>query len=256
MRFMTDTIRLFVEAWKLIVGRLPAHIIEEADGVVSCFGNVPPIFLNISIVGRPAGTHDELRGLLNTAASHAATCHYPSAVLLREEWLPAGWAEVVNEAGLAKILSMTGMETDALIPPRRPPANLDIRRVVDDAMGRDLAELNALAYGMPANEFDCIANMLLWHADSYAYVGYLGGKPVSCAAALPVGGTVYIALVATSPEAQGKGYAETVMRQAVIQGQQAMGTTRTTLHASDMGLPVYRAMGYRPGPTLVLVGPA
>ena len=65
------------------------------------------------------------------------------------------------------------------------------------------------------------------------------------AAAFPVNGTVYIALVATLPEEQGKGYAETVMRQAVAQGQEAMGTKRTTLHASDMGLPVYRRMGYR-----------
>jgi ribosomal protein S18 acetylase RimI-like enzyme len=123
-------------------------------------------------------------------------------------------------------------------------------------MGRDLAELNAQAYHMPAEAFECIANMRLWHADSYAYVGYREGKPVSCAAALPVSGTVYIALVATLPEAQGNGYAETVMRQAVIQGQQAMGTKRTTLHASEMGFPVYRAMGYRTGPRLVLLGPA
>jgi ribosomal protein S18 acetylase RimI-like enzyme len=123
-------------------------------------------------------------------------------------------------------------------------------------MGRDLAELNAQAYHMPAEAFECIANMRLWHPDSYAYVGYLDGKPVSCAAALPVAGTVYIALVATLPEAQGKGYAETVMRQAVTQGQQAMGTKRTTLHASEMGFPVYRAMGYSTGPRLVLLGPA
>ena len=59
--------RLFAEAWKLIVGRLSAHTIEEADGVISGFGNVPPIVLNISIVGRPAGTPHELFGLLNTA---------------------------------------------------------------------------------------------------------------------------------------------------------------------------------------------
>ena len=239
-----------------MVGRLPSPTIQETDGVVSCFGNVPLIFLNISIVDRPATTRDELRAFLNTAARRAVTCKHPSGVLLREDWLPAGWEDLVKEAGLAPMVPMTGMEADELLPPRRPAADLDVRRVADDAMGRDLAELNAVAYHMPADAFDCIANMLLWHADSYAYVGYLSGKPVTCAAALPVEGTVYIALVATLPEAQGKGYAETVMRQAVAEGQQAMGTTRTTLHASDMGLPVYRAMGYRPGPRMVFLGPA
>jgi GNAT superfamily N-acetyltransferase len=123
-------------------------------------------------------------------------------------------------------------------------------------MARDLAELNALAYHMPADAFDCIANMRLWHPDSYAYVGYLGGQPVSCAAAFPVNGTVSIARVATLPEEQGKGYAETVTRQTVSQGQLAMRTTRTALHASDQGVPVYRRMGFRPGPRLVVLGPA
>ena len=253
---LSDTVPLFVEAWKLLVGRLPAHTIEETDGVVSCFGNVPLLFLNISIVTRPAGTNDELRTQLKTAARHASTCKYPAGVLLREDWLPAGWEQPVQETGLVQIVAMTGMDAEELLPPRRPAAALDIRRVVNDQMGRDLAMLNSLAYQMPAEEFECIANMHLWHADSYAYVGYRNGKPVSCASALPVAGTVYIALVATAPEAQGRGHAETLVRQAVTEGQKAMGTSRTTLHASDMGLPVYRAMGYQPGPRVILFGAA
>jgi GNAT superfamily N-acetyltransferase len=135
-------------------------------------------------------------------------------------------------------------------------AELDIVRVTSDALARDLATLNAHAYHMPVDGFECISNMRLWHSDSYGYVGYLDGKPVSCAAVFPVLGTVYVALVATSPEARGKGYAERVMRYAVTQGQQAMGTNHTTLHATDMGLPVYRAMGYIPGPRLLFLGPA
>jgi hypothetical protein len=250
---MDDCVWLFADAWKLMVTRLPSSSIKEEDGVVSCFGNVPLILLNVSIVDRPAETHDELREILNTASRHAATCPYPSCVLVREDWLPAGWAALAEEARLTPIVPMTSMEANELLPPRRPPANLDVRLVTNDAMGQDLARLNALAYQMPVEAFDCIANMRLWHADSYAYVGYVNGSAVSCAAALPVSGTVYIALVATLPGEQGKGYAETVMRHAVIQGQQAMKTTRTTLHASDMGLPLYRAMGYRPGPRMVML---
>jgi GNAT superfamily N-acetyltransferase len=128
--------------------------------------------------------------------------------------------------------------------------------VTNDATARDLAELNARAYDMPVDGFECISNMRLWHPDSYGYVGYLDGKPVSCAAALPVAGTIYIALVATLPEAQGKGYADTVMRSVVVAGQEAMGTAHTTLHATDMGMPVYRAMGYTAGPRLLFLGPA
>ena len=253
---MSDTVRLFADAWKVMVGRLPSPRIEEADGVVSCFGNVPLMFLNISIVDRPAATPQELRRLLDTAAAHRATCAHPAGVLVREDWLPAGWEDVVKGAGLAVALPMTGMEADELLPPRRSPPALEIRRVVDDATARDLAHVNAHAYHMPPDLFDCISNMRLWHPDSCGYVGYIDGTAVSAAAAFPVNGTVYVALVATLPDAQGKGYAESVMRRAVTHGQQAMGTTRTTLHASDMGMPVYRAMGYRPGPRLILTAPA
>ncbi len=109
---------------------------------------------------------------------------------------------------------------------------------------------------MPAGSFECIANMHLWRADSFGYVAYLDDRPVSCAAVFPVAGTVYVALVATLPEAQRRGFAETVIRYAVTQGQRKMGTQITTLHASDMGLKLYRAMGYTPGPRLLFLEPA
>jgi hypothetical protein len=69
-------------------------------------------------------------------------------------------------------------------------------------------------------------------------------------------GTVYIALVATIPGEPGRRLAETVTWGAVIEGQQAMGTMRTTLHATEMGFPLYRAMGYAEGPKFVFAGPA
>ena len=249
----SDTVRLFADSWKLMTGRLPQPIIIEDDGVSSCFGNVPLALLNISIVDRAAESHNDLRDLLHTAATHADACKHPSCVLVREDWLPAGWESLLEEFSLTPILPLTGMETTELLPPLRPLPELDVRRVTDEAAARDLAKLNALAYQIPEELFECIANMRLWHSDSYAYVGYRDGLPVSCAAALPVDGTVYIALVATLPEEQGKGYAEAVMRRAVTQGQQAMATARTTLHASDMGAPVYRRMGYQSGPRMIIL---
>jgi GNAT superfamily N-acetyltransferase len=96
----------------------------------------------------------------------------------------------------------------------------------------------------------------LWHKDSFGYVGYAGEKAVTCAAAFPVLGTMYIALVATLPESHGKGYAEAVMRHAIEQAGRAMGSMRMTLHASDVGRPVYRAMGFEPGGRVMLLAPS
>ncbi len=250
---MLETAHVFIEAWKTMVGRLPAASLQHSDGVATCYGHVPLLFFNLWIADRPVSTPEELGAILQTAAGRASA--HPTGGVLREDWLPAGWEEVLKESGLAPMMKLTGMETDQLLAPRRPLADLEIKRVADDATARDLATLNAHAYGMPTELFECIANMRLWHADSYGFVGYAEGQPVSTASVFPVEGTVYVALVATSPNSQGKGYAETVMRHAVTQGQRAMGITRTTLHASDMGQPVYRAMGYTPGPQLIVVGP-
>ena len=99
-------------------------------------------------------------------------------------------------------------------------------------------------------------NLHLWHADSFGYVGYADGKAVTAAAAFPVRGTMYIALVATVPESHGKGYAEAVMRHTIEQARGAMGPSRMTLHASDMGRPVYQAMGFEAGARVMLLAPA
>jgi GNAT superfamily N-acetyltransferase len=163
---------------------------------------------------------------------------------------------VALEEGFAMALNMTGMAADHLLPPRRALPELAFRRVSDETTARDLAMINAQAYGIPPDLFECLCNLNLWHEDSYGYVGYAGEKAVTSAAAFPVCGTMYIALVATVPEAHGQGYAEAVMRHAIEQAGRAMGPARMTLHASDMGRPVYRAMGFEPGARVMLLAPA
>jgi GNAT superfamily N-acetyltransferase len=115
---------------------------------------------------------------------------------------------------------------------------------------RDLAIINGRAYGMPLEMFECMSNMHLWHDDSFGFVGYADGQPVSCAAVFPVDGTVYVALVATNPDAHGKGFAESVMRHAIEAGVKGMGFSRVTLHATEMGRPLYTSMGFAEGPKL------
>ena len=146
--YMSETVRLFADAWKVLIGRFPSARIEEADGVVSCIGNVSQVFFNASIINRPAVTHHELRALLDTAAERAADCHHPCGVIVREDWLPSGWGGAHPRRGTgAPLVPMTGMETTELLPPRRPAASAEIRRVASDATARDLVELNAHAYG-------------------------------------------------------------------------------------------------------------
>ena len=75
-------------------------------------------------------------------------------------------------------------------------------------------------------------------------VGYVNDVPVSTASVVAVDDIAYVALVATRPDRQGRGYAEAVMRHALQQARADWGVSRTILHATPAGQPVYTRMGY------------
>jgi GNAT superfamily N-acetyltransferase len=251
-----ETVEVLIGAWKLMVGRLPGAAIEHAHGVATMFAHVPLPFLNLSMPDRPLPDAEALRGTLAVVKARTKACEHGSLLALCEAWVPAEWERVALEEDFVMELNMTGMAADRLLPPRRALPKLAFRRVADEITARDLAMINAQAYGIPENLFECLCNLHLWHDDSFGFVGYAAGKAVTSAAAFPVRGTMYIALVATLPEAHGKGYAEAVVRHAIKQAGVTMGPARMTLHASEMGRPVYQAMGFEPGARVMLLAPA
>jgi len=255
-----ETVRVLIEAWKLMVGRFPGAKIEHAHAVATTFANLPPPFLNLSMPDRPLPAPQDLRAALTVIKKRAKSCEYASLVALCDSWAPPEWERIAAEEGFALALNMTGMATDQLLPPRRPLPKLEFRRVSDQTTARDLAMINGQAYKMSLDLFECLCNLHLWHQDSFGYVGYSADKAVTCAAVFPVAGTIYVAFVATLPESHGKGCAEAVVRHAIEQGRRALSLagktlTRMTLHASDMGRPVYSAMGFDSGARVVLLEP-
>jgi predicted GNAT family acetyltransferase len=59
-----------------------------------------------------------------------------------------------------------------------------------------------------------------------------------------VDGHRYVALVATDPGQQRRGYAEAAMRRALELSAGVHGERPTVLHATDAGRPIYQRMGY------------
>ena len=72
----------------------------------------------------------------------------------------------------------------------------------------------------------------------------------------PINGTIYVYLVATEPDAQGQGYAATVMRHAMDRGRERFGLPLLTLHATEDGKSTYEKMGFKAGATTPLLVPA
>ena len=244
MNQVEESVRLLVDTWQMFTRRMPDGVAIEKNGISTALCDVPLQFLNVCVQNSPCERDEELRRRVGTARELASGCSHPWMLALCEEWMPGSWHAVAEDLGLGVVLSLTGMATDALKPPRRPLPELEYRRVTDDRTARDIAEINMHAYGMTPETIECICNMNIWKEDTEGWVGYLDGRAVTSSAAFPVNGTVYIGFVATLPDAHGKGLAEAVMRRSIEEGRKSFGFERTTLHASEAGVKLYEAMGY------------
>jgi N-acetylglutamate synthase len=85
------------------------------------------------------------------------------------------------------------------------------------------------------------------------YVATVDGRPVSTAISWTGDGGVGIFNVATPPEYRGRGYGRAVTQMAVTDGF-AAGAALAWLQASEMGDPVYRAMGFRQVEKYLILG--
>jgi GNAT superfamily N-acetyltransferase len=75
-------------------------------------------------------------------------------------------------------------------------------------------------------------------------VAYLDNVPVSAAAAIASGSTLGVYAVGTLERARRRGIGRAVTWAAIEAGRTAWGSTIAILQSSEMGLPVYRSMGF------------
>jgi GNAT superfamily N-acetyltransferase len=247
---MTDTvdlsIGLFREAWRVMFANRPGAVAGSADGVDFVFSGLPVAFFNIAFVTTRDDSADALQARARTATAWAADKHLPWLLLMTHEALQAGVDAVtaLDGAGLAPMLPLTGMVAHRLAPGRSAPPGLQLLVPEDDRGCSAMLDINAAAYGMSLDAGKpALGNRAFW-ADHAPALGVVNGTPVSCAAAIEAAGHHYVALVATEPAHQRKGYADAVMRHALEFAQRTYGEKPTFLHATEAGRPVYARMGY------------
>jgi GNAT superfamily N-acetyltransferase len=129
-------------------------------------------------------------------------------------------------------------------PPTDIPKGLELSTPQDDAACSTLVDVNALAYGMDLEAGKTLVGTQSFWKDHFPVVGIAGGKPACGAAVIMVDGYRYVALVATDPGQQRRGFADAAMRRALEASARAHGERPTVLHATDAGRPIYERMGY------------
>jgi ribosomal protein S18 acetylase RimI-like enzyme len=208
----------------------------ERDGVLaSILPAVPDRSLPNSVLYRDqdalADALDELTAVYEEAGVRAWTV-----------WLPAGHARaraLLEERG--HVLDANPKAMAARLSDVEPPRPSD---PVPDPHPRleELGRINAVAYGAEA------LARVIGEGELDPDRLYLARERGEVVAGLITGdhdGDCSVWWVATLPEARGRGLASGLMRRALADARER-GCDISTLQATKMGEPIYRALGYRP----------
>jgi len=243
-----ESVEQFTSSWKLIIQDLPGAEIRDDAGLSFRWADHTFPFWNAIFVSEPVEEAGVLRRRLRTATTYMRKKREPGLVWIFEEYLSKSaqkkLPEILKEERLEFALPATGMAGE--IFPLQTPAHptMHIAQVVNESMLRDYEQINCQAYGLPLELGNGALEPTLWIERSYSYLGYENGRAVAAASVMVNEGCLFLALVATRPEAQKLGYGEAVVRFALQTAHQATGLMRTTLHATDAGRPVYKRIGY------------
>ena len=242
---VTLSIRQMDGAWRLMCAGGPKSIVAATEGIQYIFSGVPVSFFNLALLTGSGLSAEALSARGREACAWAAAQSVPWLLVVTHEQLESGVdvAATLDACGLAVVMPMTGMLAQRVAAAATVPG-LQLTVPQDDSGCAAIVDVNALAYGMDLEAGKATIGSRTFWKDQFPVLGMAGGRPVSSATVLIVDGYRYVALVATEPGQQRRGFADATMRRALENAARAHGETPTVLHASDAGRPVYERMGY------------
>jgi GNAT superfamily N-acetyltransferase len=243
------------EAWKRYAQASPGGESFDRDGLSFANAKQPWVFMNLSLLNRPATSQRDVESRAKEAAAYFGLSKNPWLLGASEDWLGGKAHQVLSSLDLEFKINLTGMLAEGLNPPLRPPPPAQLRRINDEEASLALAHLNGDAYGVPHEWGRLALGAALSRSQIFGRVAYVGDKPASGALALPIDHALYIAWVATAKRFRGLGLAELVIRACLDDAKKVTRLKRTFLHATADGLPVYLRMGYRPLAKFPFCGP-
>jgi hypothetical protein len=251
-----ESVHQLAGAWGVIVRNYGTGDILDSDGVSTRWADSTFSFFNCITFSDPAD-RERLEESLATSVRYMKSRTQPGFIWLFEDLLSdearADLPDFIARAGLQTTLTLQGMAADLserdLTP--KPPPELSLVRVETPAQVGAYADINSLAYGMPTESGrDGFGKPELWTNKAFAYLGMVDGEAVSAASTIEVDGRLFLALVATLPGKERRGYGEATVRKALQEGSRATGLTRSVLQATDAGRPVYQRLGYHTTATI------
>jgi len=244
---VTESHEQFSAAWSLYARSSGVGEVVDMEGVRVANAGSPWFLMNAALLTGPVFSQAELVARVGAASAYFGSAHRQWFFAGSQQWLGDRSPETLSRLGMTKAFTVVGMVTEGLAPPARPLPEVDTRRIDDESGRRALSDLNAVAYDISSDWVrGAVAGESLWRTPLYGYNASVDGHPVATAFAVPLEGVLYVAFVATATTHRRRGLAELVMRRCLETATQETGITRTALHATADGYPVYVRMGYRP----------
>ena len=231
--------RSFADCFRKTVEHIPEGRTLERDGLLGFFSGLADSELNGLIV-TGAAAESGLGEALDWIAGQAG----PYTVWIAEP-LVATLGEACVDRGLSRRpWAMPGMVLAPVPPAPDPAPGLSVATVTDAAYEEHLATWAEA--GLP----DEIGRRLmspdfLHDPEVRLFTGFLEGRPAGVAVAMRTGATSGIVGVGTLRSARRRGVGAAVTWAAVEAGR-SWGAEAVVLQLTEMGLPLYLSMGFRP----------
>ncbi len=248
---LAESLHQFVTIWKMIGRPFPRVDQTDKPGLAITWPDTHfPFYNALFLTERLTDAHVLQNRVQEAAAYMRARPNGGLFVMCLDNVAGAAkeaLSTIVAQAKFVQAIPMTGMAGDIL--PMEAPGHPALRfeRILDDSTIQDFAQINCVSYDVPVEtSTSLVKEHTLWHEHAYGFVAYERNKPVSTATAIINEGCLFLFLVATMPEARRKGYGEAVVRHALQRAHEATGISRTVLHATEAGYPLYLRLGYHP----------
>lgn len=237
-------------SWLPLFARLGQTCTDDPPGVKRSITDIPMSLLNSVMDPRlePEQVQPAVERVLTDARRRKVPILWWTGPATRPTNLGErllGYGFELDEDGRGMALDLSRLNED--LP---APEDLVIRLAQDESGWQAWGLAMALGFGAPLEKVEFITNIwcdLLYLANpetTLAYTAYQHGEPVATSLLKLAAGVAGIYSVATVPEARRQGIGGRVTLYPLLQARQ-MGYRAGVLGSSEMGLGVYRALGFQ-----------
>jgi GNAT superfamily N-acetyltransferase len=255
---MPKTHALMLSVWTEFARRLNGEFVETPVIAYPC-SRTSAAFFNIAFLSQPAVSREELFSQARSLQEIPLAREFPNFLCVAHDHIVDGVNadETLAGDGWFPAFALTEMEANSVRFSDSPSPLTHIARANTQETRTILNDLNCHAYHMPVEALRGIVDTESFlPPETHAYVGFADSTPVSCAVTLEHEDCLYLALVATAPDQQRKGYGRAIVELSLREAMKESGRGRILLHATVAGAPVYERLGFTAGARFTLFGKA